>query len=326
MSDFYSAAKFIDNAEDLADLYLRHYFKGQTISYPINPFQMLVDEGVNFAIRDFGKLEGVYVPAKDHDDIPIVGINLNRPITRQRFTAAHELCHYFRDSKEQACPTTGKKSAVERFADNFASGLLMPLGELRIQVRKRGKSGFHNVSLYEGLIDSYEHALRFNPNEFALNVFQNSYIYNDSRMEGVDIDIETAAEIVTDIRLSKQSSKYCTEENEAFLSIAGHSAMYSFIFELPLQDNCSVFDMVSLHRRLYSYFPSPEYGGQFRCNNTLVLGAKFETVDHKDILNRMIIIDERVKTVFEQRAEVLLRGINRQASFENEELSPFLLK
>ncbi len=361
MSDFYSAVKFIDNAEELADLYLRHYFKGQTISYPINPFQMLIDEGVNFAIRDFGKLEGVYVPAIDHDDIPIVGINLNRPITRQRFTAAHELCHYIRDSENQVCPLIGTKSVAERFADNFASGLLMPLGELRIQVSKRGKNGyvdfddileiadyfgvsfescvyrtayfihavqgnteakelrkriqkykpankrrergFHSVSLYEGLIDSYEHALRFIPNEFALNVFQNGYIYNDSRMEGVDIDIETAAEIVTDIRLSKQSSKYCSEENEAFLSIAGHAAMYLYIFELPVPDKCSVFDTVSLHKRLYSCFPYPEYGGQFRDNNALVLGAKFETVDYKDILNRMIKIDERVKMVFEQRAE-----------------------
>ena len=70
--------------------------------------------------------------------------------------------------------------------------------------------GYNNVSLYEGLLDSYEHALRFVPNDYALNVFQNDYIYNDSRMEGVEIDIETAAEIVTDIRLSKQSSKYCT--------------------------------------------------------------------------------------------------------------------
>jgi Zn-dependent peptidase ImmA (M78 family) len=319
MSDFYKAAKSINNPEELAALFLQHYFKDREIVYPINPFQILNDEGVKFALRDFGKLEGVYIPAEDHDDIPVVGINLNRPITRQRFTAVHELCHFFKDTKEQACPITGTKTAIERFADGFASGVLMQLGELRKQVQKREKNkyvefddvleisnffgvsfesclfriayfihaipgntesselkkkirkykpdlrrrglGYNNVSLYEGLIDAYGHALRFVPNEFALNVFQNEYIFNDSRLEGVDIDIETAAEIVTDIRLSQQSNKYCTEENEAFLSIAGHTSMYSYIFELPVKDKCSVFDTVSLHKRLFSYFPHPEFEG-----------------------------------------------------------------
>lgn len=360
MSNFNSTAKTIDNAEQLAAAYLLHYFRNQEISYPINPFQMLINEGVKFAIRDFGKLEGVYVPALSQGDIPIVGININRPITRQRFTAAHELCHYFRDSEQQICPI-GSKSAVEKFADSFASGILMPLGELRLQVRKREKNGyvefddileiadyfgvsfesclfriayfihavpgnteaselkkkirkykpdsrrrergFNNVSLYEGLINSYEHALRLVPNQFMLNVFQNEYVYNDSRMEGVDIDIETAAEIVTDIRLSKQSSKYCSEENEAFLSIAGHTAMYSYIFELPVPERCSVFETVTLHRKLFSCFPHPEFGGQFRQSNTLVLGAKFETIDYKEIIQEMMKIDTKVKFLYEKRSE-----------------------
>ena len=60
MSDFYSTTKDINNAEQLAASYLRHYFKGREIAYPINPFQMLIDEGVEFAIRDFGKLEGFF--------------------------------------------------------------------------------------------------------------------------------------------------------------------------------------------------------------------------------------------------------------------------
>ena len=171
------------------------------------------------------------------------------------------------------------------------------------------------------MLDSYEHVLGFIPNEFALNVFENDYIYNDSRMEGVDIDIETAAEIVTDIRLSKQNSKYCTKENEAFLSIAGHAAMYSFIFESQVPNKCSIFDIVVLHKRLYSYFSYPEYGGQFRDNNTLVLGAKFETVDYKDILSSMIKTDEKVKTVFEQRSEVSISSYIKVAVQVHHELT-----
>ncbi|PKM62729.1 MAG: hypothetical protein CVU97_03930 [Firmicutes bacterium HGW-Firmicutes-21] len=361
MSDFRSITKNSKHAEQLADEYLRYYYKGQQISYPINPFQMLIDEGVNFALRDFGHLEGVYIPARSRDDIAIAGINLNRPITRQRFTAAHELCHHFRDSEHQICPIIGRKSAVEKYADSFASSILMPLGELRSQVNIRAKNGYvefddvleiadyfgvsfesclfriayyihavagnteatelkkrirkykpdrrrkelglNNIPLYEGLINSYEHALRLVPNECVQNVFQNDYIYNDSRIEGVDIDIETAAEIVTDIRLSQQSSKYCPEENEAFLSIAGHAAMYSHIFNTSMSGKCSVFDTVALNKKLFSCFPHPEFGGQFRQNNTLVLGAKFETTDHRNIIPELLKVDEKVKSLIEHRTE-----------------------
>ncbi len=321
---------------------------------------MLVDEGVKFAIRDFGRLEGVFILALDKDDIPIVGINLNRPITRQRFTAAHELCHFFKATEEQICPI-GSRTASEIFADRFASALLAnerelitqvntrrengyvdfddileiahyfgvsfescvfriaykihaaqgdtEYSELKKRIRKfkpdaqRKKLGYNNLRLYEGLIDSYDYALRFISSDFALNVFQNEYIYNDSRMEGIEIDDETAAEIVTDIRLSKQSSQYCYEENEAFLSIAGHTAMYSYIFELPIQEKCSVFDAVVLHKRLYSYFSHPEFGGIFRDSNTLVLGAKFETVDYKEIFTEMSKLDAEVKSIFSGRKE-----------------------
>jgi fido (protein-threonine AMPylation protein) len=175
--------------------------------------------------------------------------------------------------------------------------------------------------LYEGLINSYEHALRLAPNEFTLNVFQNEYVYNDSRMEGVNIDIETAAEIVTDIRLSQQSSKYCSEENEAFLSIAGQTAMYSHIFELPVSNRCSVFDTVTLNRKLFSCFPHPEFGGQFRQNNTLVLGAKFETVDYRNIIPEMMRVDTRVKLLFEQRAEHSISSYIEAAAQMHHELT-----
>ncbi|HMM07190.1 MAG TPA: ImmA/IrrE family metallo-endopeptidase [Clostridiales bacterium] len=357
MSNFGDVARSINDAEKLANMYLQYYFKGKEISYPINPFQMLLNEDVRFVMRDFGKLEGVYIPAENTDDIDIVGINFNRPITRQRFTAAHELCHYFREPDQQMCPISGKKTNVEKYADAFAAGILMPIKDLRAQVKKRlngryidfddvliiadyfGVSfetclfriaykihaisgntesrelkkraqkyrpddrrkdlGLNNVILYEGLIDSYTHALCLKPTTFMFNVFQNDYIYNDSRMEGVDTDIETASEIVTDIRLNKQGSQYCSEENEAYLSIAGHSVMYNYIFETAGQDRCSVYDTIILNRKLFSYFPHPEFGGNLRQTNTLVLGAKFETIDYHEIMTELSKINSDIDKSYE---------------------------
>lgn len=181
--------------------------------------------------------------------------------------------------------------------------------ELKKEIRnykpdlKRKERGLNYVSLYEGLIVSYEHSLRLVPNDFMRNVFLNEYAYNDSRVEGINIDIKTAAEIVTDIRLSTHGGKYCTKEDEPFLSIAGHTAMYSYIFELPVPEECSVFETIKLHRKLFSYFPCPEFGGQFRESNNLVLGAKFETVDYKNIFREMIRIDKKVKLLYKNRTK-----------------------
>ena len=73
---------------------------------------MLKDEGVEFKICNFNKLEGVYIPAQSQEDISIVGISAKRPITRQRFTAAHELCHHFRDADKTGCLPIGKKKRI----------------------------------------------------------------------------------------------------------------------------------------------------------------------------------------------------------------------
>ena len=87
------------SAEDFAALFLKEYFVDKELVFPINPFQMLTDLQVPFIMRPFKKYEGIYIPAEDEDDFPIIGINLKRPIIRQRFTAAHELCHHLKDSK-----------------------------------------------------------------------------------------------------------------------------------------------------------------------------------------------------------------------------------
>ena len=325
---------------------------------------MLKDEGILFSLMAFKKLEGVYIPASSPDDVPVVGINANRPITRQRYTAAHELCHHFRDfDKQTSCPIVKQKSSIEYFAESFAAGVLMPMQELRSQVNKRknarGYISFDDVleiadyfgvsfesclfriayrihaisgnteskelkkrikehgpdkvrkerhmtyaCLYAGLIDCYQEQFTFQPTEYAKYVFQNNYIYNDSRMEGLEVTLEQAAEIVADIRLNAQNSQYCSEENEAYLSIAGHYAMYQDIFAIPVKEKISVYDTISLNKKLFSYYPNPDFGGSIRQNNTLVLGAKFETVDYHMIYAELMRVDAEIQDGYAQRGSM----------------------
>ena len=186
--------------------------------------------------------------------------------------------------------------------DIDASALRKRIGQFKPDAKRKAQ-GMNYLSLYEGLVDAYADVLAFTPSENSKLVFTNNYIYNDSRMEGVRTSEEHAAEIVTDLRLNAQNSKYCLESNEAYLSIAGHYAMYQEIFKLPVKETCSVFDARKLNRCLFSYYPCPEYGGMLRQTDTLVLGAKFETIMPCEIIPEMVKVDQDVRELLAKKKD-----------------------
>lgn len=89
----------------------------------------------------FGSISGATVYSKDENSFTII-INSNKPQTRQNFTIAHELGHYFlhkdylitngiimdddKDKKILYRADEGVRSQIETEADNFAAALLMP--------------------------------------------------------------------------------------------------------------------------------------------------------------------------------------------------------
>lgn len=74
-------------AEALAQAVVDEYFNGEEPSFPIDPFKMIRDFGIVYQFMDFKDLEGIYIIPEEENDIPIIGINFGRPITRQRYTA-----------------------------------------------------------------------------------------------------------------------------------------------------------------------------------------------------------------------------------------------
>ena len=129
---------YFSSPELLANAVLKQYENEVgNIEFPINPFKILKILDIKLVIKKFKDLEGLYIPAINEEDVDIVAINFNRPLYRQRFTAAHEICHCIKDKNNAViCPINGKKNEIEKFADNFAASLLMPLGELEKQVKK----------------------------------------------------------------------------------------------------------------------------------------------------------------------------------------------
>lgn len=356
INDYEALANNGMSADRLAMTFFREYFKDSIPTFPINPFQILTDLGIPFLFRPFKTYDGVYIPAEDEDDIPIIAINLNKPITRQRYSAAHELCHFLKDSNKQFACVLGSQSAIEKYAEKFASELLMPTSELKKQVAlyekdgyvdldsvlliadyfgvsfkaclnkiaykldmiegdtdpaslekmskkykpvsKRKEKGLFYTVLYEQVIDSMTTMFRYEPTENSLLRFKAEYVFQDSRMEGVEIDQETASQIVVDLRLNKQDSEYCNEKNQNIIEVAGLSFAYDYAFE-ECKGLITIYDAKNINKQLYSTAPFPEFGGLYRETNTLVLGAKFETIDYFDIPQEMKNLDMEIKEFME---------------------------
>lgn len=168
---------------------------------------------------------------------------------------------------------------------------------------KRQAQGMCDTHLYEQLFDAIGKNFHIIPTEYACEKFKTEYIFNDSRMEGVEIDIETAAEIVADLRIKKQDSLYCKEENQSIIEVAGLSLAYDYAFE-EAETNINIYDAKHLNEKLYSTAPCPEYGGRYRESNTLVLGAKFETVDYKNIPGEMLYLGRDVEKLMNRFDEL----------------------
>ncbi len=127
-------------------------------------------------------------------------------------------------------------------------------------------------------------------------------------MEGLDVTLEQAAEIITDLRLHAQNSVYCTdvESKEAFLSIAGHYDMYQEIFAKPIMESIDIYYLFKLNKILFSHYPNPDFGGSSRQENTLVLGAKFETVDYHEIFKELAKVNEDVRFLSTCKNEITM--------------------
>ena len=130
------------NASGLAEHFSKWYFTDRPRTFPINPFQVLKDLGITFVFRNFERIEGLYMPKSDDSPIEMVVINARRPIQRQRYSAAHELCHSLKDAGTATgsivC-ASGSSSYIERYAESFAATFLMPADELAVQIERRNR-------------------------------------------------------------------------------------------------------------------------------------------------------------------------------------------
>jgi len=103
-------------------------------SQAVDPFVALQRSGVLVMRQPLDRLAGVYLPASSTvGGQPGVLVNVAHPLSRQRYTAAHELWHHRRDrdiildaETEWLVRGENNDSDRERLAETFASWFLMP--------------------------------------------------------------------------------------------------------------------------------------------------------------------------------------------------------
>lgn len=220
---------------------------------------MIRDFGIVYQFMEFKDLEGIYVLPDNSDDIPIIGINFGRPITRQRYTAAHELCHHIKDRGSSICPISGKKNKIEKNADAFASELLMPTKYLKMAAKRVAVDGKVNR---DGILEIAE----IFGVSFESAVF--SVAYKTTFWDG-DKDPKI---------IRRDNRKYKPEQKKIELGLDLYKIQKLNKMLYP--------------KMLYQYAPFPEAGGVYRQDNNYVTGAEFETVDYHLIVQEIVKLAE----------------------------------
>ena len=343
---------------ELPEWVLADSFGNKMPSVPINPFKLMRKYGIVYQFKGFRDLEGIYLVPEDESDIAVVGINYKRPITRQRFTAAHELCHHLKDRRNETCPINSK-NAIEKYAEQFAAELLMPRKLFRavameyaknekvtlddaLQIADRFGVSFQScafrlayvfhmlegdysdlnsrikkykpdkkkaalgmeierLELLQQATDSYVFFFQVEPN-IVWYQFKNDFIYNENRMEGLDIDEEEVAEIVTDLRINRQSSIYCTDNYQDIIQVLGHASLYDYILETD--DKITIYKLLDLNKKLFQFAPYPDEAGKTRTDNNLVLGAKFETLEWREVAQALVELQKPVEGLINNAPEL----------------------
>ena len=199
-------SKYFSSPELLANAVLEQYRNEiGNIEFPINPFKILKSLDVKLVIKSFKDLEGLYIPATSEEDIDIVAINLYRPLHRQRFTAAHEICHCIKDKQNAViCPINDRKNVIEKFAENFAGCLLMPTKELEKQVKKYANENGY-IDLEKVIYISEYFGVSFESCVFSI-------AYRLNRLDG-EIEIKKLRSRIRKIKVDKLREEFGIKNN-----------------------------------------------------------------------------------------------------------------
>ncbi|MCM3567833.1 Fic family protein [Neobacillus mesonae] len=151
---------------------------------------------------------------------------------------------------------------------------------------------FSQKHLLEQIINSYTYFPQGQTSPLW-HQFKNKLVFNDSRMEGINVIQEDAAKIITDLRLFGKESKYYKDiENQEVVEVIGHSNVYDFI--LNQSDIPDRYLLCELNAILFKLAPHGEQMGKFRKSDNAITGASIQTVHYRDIEAELFLTDKDI--------------------------------
>ncbi|HRX65969.1 MULTISPECIES: ImmA/IrrE family metallo-endopeptidase [unclassified Mesotoga] len=177
---------------------------GEDAYSPIDIFAVLgsIDD-LTLVYYPLGKrISGMCLREKENK---IIVINSDQTYGRQRFTAAHELCHiYFHeDLHKVVCPAAfDEKDPAEVEANKFASYFLAPYESLREFLNKRIQKG-GRISL-ENVVET-EQYYGLSRQATLIRLIKEGYISEDEAAEMQTRVIKSAQDLGYDVTLYKPS-------------------------------------------------------------------------------------------------------------------------
>ena len=228
---------------------------------------------------------------------------------------------------------TNARSEIEKYAENFASELLMPTAELKKQAQKYAKDGYVDLDGVLLIADYFGagflsclykiayrlHMIQGDTDAETLQKLARKYKPAVKRKEQGKYDTVLYEQLFdaigdnfklkpTEYACQKFKTEYvfhCREENQNIVEVAGLTFAYDYAFR-EAESEISIYDAKHLNEQLFSTAPCSEYGGRYRESNTLVLGAKFETIDYRKIPEEMYFLDKEIKTLMDEYEELPL--------------------
>lgn len=150
------------------------------------------------------------------------------------------------------------------------------------------------MKLLTNAID-YSYFSTINLNEVIGIKFIQNLVYHDSRIEKIKITQEEVNGIFADLRMNGSNSKYCKSNNQNIIEALGNIEMNKYCLET--KEELDIFKIKTLNKLLYKYSPYPEYAGNYRTNDNMILGGIIQPISYLKMFDKMDELNSMIKTV-----------------------------
>ncbi|NTU28292.1 ImmA/IrrE family metallo-endopeptidase [Bacillus tequilensis] len=133
---------------------------------------------------------------------------------------------------------------------------------------------------------------------------QHELVFNDSRLEGLDVNLEEVAELLTDFRLKGKESKYYEKFQDGDrCEVIGHSFMYDMIKNKRLKEVPDRTGLLDLHKTLFCLSPHADEMGVFRKIDNMISGASIQTSPYLRIEQDIYFVCKDIEKLLNEKIE-----------------------